>query len=82
MIWEFPKTRWKTVDVETNEHYRHSKTIITRRPWLRIIWGPAQKTVLLGAYRVNFTHEPDAAEHMDAVDKAAGDAHARREHTG
>jgi hypothetical protein len=71
MIWEFPTTQWKTVDVVVEPNYTRRDTVVTRHPWLRIIWGPTQKTICVGRYRrINFTNEPSAVEHLDAVTKA------------
>lgn len=72
MIFDLPTIRHKTVVVESQDGYVHKKTIVTRRPWFRIIWMESQKTFLLGRYRINFIAEPDAAAHMASVEAAAG----------
>ena len=70
MIWDFPTIRHKTVDEVSASGFPVRRDIITRSFWIRIIWGPTQKTILLGRYRISFTSEPDAAEHMEAVEDA------------
>jgi hypothetical protein len=67
MIWDFPTTKYKTIDDLDSLGFPVRRTIITRSFWIRIIWGPTQKTILLGRHRINFTYEPDASEHMDQV---------------
>lgn len=60
MIWDFPSLRWKSVDdTDSTEHYTRHVTVITRKPWIRIIWGPTQKTIIIGHCRINFTRESE-----------------------
>jgi hypothetical protein len=52
MIIEFPKIRSHDVIVETSgNNFIHTKCIVTRRPWFRLIWNSTQKTLLVGQYR-------------------------------
>lgn len=74
MIFAFPSTRSKTIDIVNQPGYIHQKTIVTRRPWLRIIWMSSQKTIMLGRYRIHFMAEPDATQHMAAVEAEANTA--------
>lgn len=67
MIFDFPTIKSKTVTIEEGPHYIQRKSVITRKPWLRIIWMATQKTILIGRHRISVTSEPDSTAHMQQV---------------
>lgn len=73
MIFDFPKIKSKTVTIEEAPGYTFRKSVITRKPWFRIIWMASQKTILIGRHRINFTSEPDSTVHMQQVNKSEAD---------
>lgn len=67
MRFEFPKIKWKVVDVEVSPNYIHRTTVVTRQPWFRLIWSSSQRTIMLGKYRIG-VEVIDPAKHMAEVE--------------
>jgi hypothetical protein len=62
-IFDFPTIRYKSVDLVVEKNYRKSVFVVTRSFWLRIIWLPTQKTIILGRWVIHLQYrEPGLDE--------------------
>lgn len=76
MIFDFPKIKHTSKDVEAVADpetgvvlYRKSVTVITRSFWIRIIWSPAEKTIILGRWTLHIVrHETSYEELTEGFD--------------
>jgi hypothetical protein len=67
VIIDFPSIKTVTETVEVSEGYTVHRWVIVRSFWIRIIWSPEQKTIIIGKWRIHFTYEPGASEHLEQV---------------